>query len=55
MTTDKSCHVNLLGMHAFYTEGNMESIAKMMPIDISITPGIVENIFVGADCSLEDI
>jgi hypothetical protein len=27
----------------------------MIPIDISKTPGIVENVFVGADCSPEEI
>jgi hypothetical protein len=33
----------------------METIAEMIPIDISRTPGIVENIFVGADFSPEEI
>jgi hypothetical protein len=33
----------------------MESIIATIPIDISKTPGIVENIFIGADCSLEEI
>jgi hypothetical protein len=42
-------------MHKVYTEGNMTTIAKMIPIDISRTPGIVENVFVGVDCSLEEI
>jgi hypothetical protein len=36
-------------------KGNMETIAEMIPIDISRTPGIVENVFVGADCSPEEI
>jgi hypothetical protein len=27
----------------------------MIPIDISRTPGIMENVFVGADCSPEEI
>jgi hypothetical protein len=33
----------------------MESIAETIPIDISRTPGVVENVFVGADCSPEEI
>jgi hypothetical protein len=33
----------------------MATIAKTIPIDISITPGVVENVFVGADCSPEEI
>jgi hypothetical protein len=33
----------------------MESIAAMIPIDISKTPGVVENVFVGADFSPEEI
>jgi hypothetical protein len=42
-------------MHRVYAEGNMESIATMIPIDISKTPGIVENVFVGVDFSPEEI
>jgi hypothetical protein len=38
-----------------YAEGNMESIVAMIPIDISKTPGVVENVFVGVDFSPEEI
>jgi hypothetical protein len=31
------------------------SIAKMIPIDISRTPGIMENVFIRVDCSPEEI
>jgi hypothetical protein len=55
MIGDKSCLVNPLAMHAFYAEGNMESIAEMIPIDISRTPGIVENVFVESECFPEEI
>jgi hypothetical protein len=34
-----------------YAKGNMESISTMIPIDISKTPGIMENVFIGADFS----
>jgi hypothetical protein len=55
MNGDNSCPINPLATHGVYAEGNMESIATMIPIDISKTPGIVENVFVGADCSPEEI
>jgi hypothetical protein len=55
MTGDRSCPINPLAMHAVYAEGNMETITEMIPIDISRTPGIMENVFVGADCSPEEI
>jgi hypothetical protein len=55
MTGDRYCPINPLATHVVYTEGNMETIAKMIPIDISKTPGIVENVFIRADFSLEDI
>jgi hypothetical protein len=55
MTGDRSFPINPLATHVVYAEGNMETIAKMIPIDISRTPGIMENVFVGADCSPEEI
>jgi hypothetical protein len=55
MNGDATCPVNPLAMHEIYVEGNMESIAKTIPIDISKTPTIIENVFIGADCSPEDI
>jgi hypothetical protein len=55
MTGDRSCPINPLATHTVYAEGNMETITEMIPIDISRTPGIMENVFVGADCSPEEI
>ena len=55
MNGDKDCPINPLAMHIVYTKGNMATIAEMIPIDISRTPGIMDNIFVGADCSPDDI
>jgi hypothetical protein len=51
----KNCPINPLATHVVYTEGNMAKIVETIPIDISRTPGIMENIFVGADCSPEEI
>jgi hypothetical protein len=52
---DAPCLVNPLAMHGIYAEGNMESIAETIPIDISRTPGVMENVFVEPDCSPEEI
>jgi hypothetical protein len=55
MTGDRSCPINPLATHAVYVEGNMEIIIETISIDISRTLGIVENVFIGADCSPEEI
>jgi hypothetical protein len=55
MNGDKDCPINPLETHAAYAEGNMEIIVEMIPIDISRTPGVMENIFIRADCSSEEI
>jgi hypothetical protein len=55
MTGDRSCPINPLATHVVYVEGNMETIIEMISIDISRTPGIMENVLVGADCSPEEI
>jgi hypothetical protein len=55
ITGDRSCPFNPLAMHVVYAKVNMETITKMIPIDISRTPGIVENVFVRADCSPKEI
>jgi hypothetical protein len=55
MTGDKACPINPLAMHVVFAEGNMETIAQMIPIDISRTPCVMENIFIGADYSPEEI
>jgi hypothetical protein len=55
MTGDKSCPINPLAMDVVYIEGNMATIAQMIHVDISRTPGIMDNIFVGADFSFEEI
>jgi hypothetical protein len=37
--------------HGFYPEGNMANISPTVTIDISRTPGKIENVYIGADCS----
>jgi hypothetical protein len=55
MTGDRSFPINPLATHDVYAEVNMETIAETIPIDISRTPRIVENILVGVDYSPEEI
>jgi hypothetical protein len=52
---DVTCPVNHLTMHKIYFEGNVEIIEETIPIDISRTPGVMENIFLEAYCSVEEI
>ena len=32
-------------------DGNMENISSMIPINISRNPGMIENVYIGAECS----
>jgi hypothetical protein len=41
--------------HDLFAEGNLSNISPMIPIDISIKPGIVENVHIGASCSTNEI
>jgi hypothetical protein len=55
MTGDRSCFINPLSTHIVYAEGNMETITKMIPIDIRRTPSVLENVFIGKECSPKEI
>jgi len=44
-----------LDTHDIYVEGKMVSISPTVTINISSIPGKVENVFIGADCSPEQI
>jgi hypothetical protein len=44
-----------LDTHDIYAEGNMVSISPTVSFNISRTPGKIENINIGADCSPEEI
>jgi hypothetical protein len=41
--------------HDVFSQGNLSNISPTIPIDISIKPGIVENVHIGASCSLDEI
>jgi hypothetical protein len=55
MTGYRHFPINPLATHEVYAEGNMETIAETIPINISRTLGIMENVFIGVDCSLKEI
>jgi hypothetical protein len=38
-----------------FAEGNLSNISPTIPIDISVKPGIVENVHIGASCSPDEI
>jgi hypothetical protein len=41
--------------HDVFSEGNLRNISPTIPLDISIKPGIVENVHIGALCSPDEI
>jgi hypothetical protein len=41
--------------HDVFAEGNLSNISPMIPIDISVKPGIVENVHIGSSCSQDEI
>jgi len=55
MNGDVPCFVFPMATHGIYSKGNIPIIAKTILIDISRTPYVMENVFFGADCSLEEI
>jgi hypothetical protein len=38
-----------------FVEGNLSNISPTILIDISVKPGIVENVHIGASCSPDEI
>jgi hypothetical protein len=53
---DMVSHVMVsLDMHGIYTEGNMENSSPTVMINISRIPGKIKNVYVGTDCSPEEI
>jgi hypothetical protein len=41
--------------HNVLYEGNLSNISPTIPIDISIKPGVVENVHIGASCSIDEV
>jgi hypothetical protein len=55
MTGDQPRPINLLATQEIYAEGNMAIIAATIPINISQNPSVMENVFIGADFSPEEV
>jgi hypothetical protein len=55
MTGDRSFPINPLATHEIYAEGNMETISEMIPINISRTPSVIDDVFIGAYCSPKEM
>jgi hypothetical protein len=45
----------LASTHDVFFEGNLRNISPTIPLDISIKPGIVKNVHIGASCSPDEI
>ena len=44
-----------LGSPRKYAEGNMANLSPTIPINISPVPSKVENVYIGADCSPDEV
>ena len=47
--------INPLPREGMFAEGNMENISATIPINISVNSDVMENIYIGANCSFEEI
>ena len=52
---DHPCPINLLATQEIYAEGNMATITETIPINISRTPGVIDNVFIRAYSSPEEM
>ena len=52
---DADIPINPLLREGIFAEGNMENISVTIPINIFANPNVVENVYIGANCSPEEI
>ena len=52
---DVDTPINPLPREGMFSKGNMANISATIPINISVNPNVVENVHIGANCSLEEI
>ena len=52
---DVDLPINPLPKEGIFVEGNMENIFVTIPINIYVNLDVVENMHIGANCSLEEI
>ena len=55
LSDDIEVPINPLPREGVFAEGNMAKISTTIPINISVNPDVMENIYIGANCSLEEI
>ena len=55
LTGDVDTPINPLPREGIFTEGNMENISTIIPINISANPNVVENVYIGENCSPKEI
>ena len=47
--------INPLPKEGVFADGNLENISSTILINISVNPNVVENVHIGANCSLDKI
>ena len=52
---DVDTPINPLPREGMCAEGNMTNISTTIPMNISVNPDVMENIYIGANCSPEEI
>ena len=55
LSKDVDIPINPLPREGMFAKGNMENISTTIPINISVNPDVVENIYIGANFSPEEI
>ena len=55
LSADVDIPLNPWPREGVFAEGNMENISATIPINISVNPDVMENIYIGANCSPEEI
>ena len=55
LSDDIEVPINPFPREGVFAEGNMENISTTIPINISVNPDVMENIYIGANCSPEEI
>ena len=51
---DADIPINPLPREGIFVRGNMADVFITIPINISVNPNVVENVYIGANCSLEE-
>ena len=55
LENDVDTPINPLPREGIFVEGNMENVFATIAINISVNPNVVENVHIGANCSLDEI